>query len=407
MAYPFTPSEKWDVHTHTTLSPKTYDQLARFSHYQDFVRVKAQTGGQCSACLVDSDGKTLRQIEDNAFTAPTRLRDCDKHGVTTQVISPTPMMIPDGIGNVADAAEICKILNDDNAAIAAHAPKRFVALGALPMNDADLAIAELTRIKHDLRMAGVEILSNIGGRDLDDPAFFPVFEAAADMGMAVFVHPWGGFMSPVDTRLQPRMNPNRNWRPWLMGMGLETALAFDAMRSGGVHERLPNLRVLYAHGGGVFPPLLGRMEHGAYCRPDLFEDASNQTPYQAVRDCQIFTDTLTHNPWVLMSLIQTLGTHRVAMGSDYPYPLGEIDPFDAATNLDARGMPCPYDRPKGIYPGHMVEHLPQTAGDQAAAWAHFPWMQPDNTDGVRDLPYLTSAQKQQILSETAKDWLGV
>src|SRR6185436_8947045 len=100
------------------------------------------------------------------------------------------------------------------------------------------------------------------------------FEAAAEMNMAVFIHPWGGFMSPVEERLKKRMNGDRNWRPWLIGMGMETALAFDSMRCGAVHERLPKLRVMYAHGGGVFPALLGRLDHGSWCRPDLFKNAS-------------------------------------------------------------------------------------------------------------------------------------
>ena len=85
-------------------------------------------------------------------------------------------------------------------------------------------------------------------------------------------------MTPVEERLKHRMNAGRNWRPWLVAMGMETALAFDAMRSGGIHERLPKLRVLYAHGGGVFPTLLGRLEHGAYCRPDLFRRRRARIP---------------------------------------------------------------------------------------------------------------------------------
>lgn len=408
MGYPYKPAEKWDVHTHTTTSPDTYEPLAKFSHYAGFIRIRAHETQPCCAQMVDHEGNVQRVIEDNAYDGAARIRDCDAHGVTKQVLSPTPMMIPDYVDDAADAAEICKILNDDNAATVAKFPDRFTAIGALPMRFPDLAIQEMHRIRESLGMRGFEINSNINGRDLDDPEFFPVFQAAEDLGMAIFVHPWGGFMMPVEERLKRRMNPALNWRPWLLGMGLETGLAFDAMRCGRVHERLPKLRVLYAHGGGVFPALLGRLEHGAYCRPDLFAEASDMDPYQTVQDCGVYTDTLTHNPWVLEMLVRTMGAKRVALGSDYPYPLGEIDPFDADSGLDPKGNACPYPRTKGIYPGHMIEHLPTDDGEAERAWDHFNWLPRKNPSGEdRRLPCLDDKRKQRILSGTAKAWLGI
>lgn len=389
MSIPFKIEEKWDVHTHTTLSPETYRALERFSQYDDFVRIRAHTTKPCCAEMVNSKGEVQRVIEDNAYDGQARIHDCDRHGVKVQVLSPTPMMIPDYVDNSKDAAEICKILNDDNMRLVNEFPDRFVAIGALPMRYPDLAIKEMARIK-EMGMRGIEINSNINGMDLDDPLLFPIFQAAADIDMAIFVHPWGGFMSPTEERLSKRMRPDLNWRPWLLGMGFETGLAFDAMRSGGVHERLPNLRVLYAHGGGVFPSLLGRLEHGAYSRPDLFEKASSKTPWDTVKDCGVYTDSLTHNPWALDMLIQMMGSNRIAMGSDYPYPLGEMDPFDK----------------KGIYPGHMVEHLPGPDTDMKEAWKHFNWLSQDNAEGVRDLPRLKDGQKENILRNTARTWLG-
>ncbi len=389
MPYPFKPQEKWDVHTHTTLSPETFEPLARFGHYADFVRVRAHETKPCCAEMVNGKGEVQRIIADNAYDGVARITDCDHHHVSMQVLYPTPMMITDYVDDAADAAEICKILNDDNARLVSAFPDRFVAIGALPMRFPDLAVKELERIKA-LDMRGVEINSNINGMDLDDPLLFPVFEAAARLDMAVFIHPWGGFMMPTEERLKRRMHADLNWRPWLLGMGLETGLAFDAMRSGRVHERLPDLRVLYAHGGGVFPALLGRLEHGAYARPDLFESASKQSPWQTIKECGVYTDTLTHSPWALQMLVEMMGSARVAMGSDYPYPLGELDPFEA----------------KGIYPGHMIEHLPGPESDMDVAWRHFPWLSPENADGARDLPRFSDVQKRNMLSETAKEWLG-
>jgi len=342
--------EKWDVHTHTVTSPETYEALSRFTHYADFIRVRAHATKPCCADMVNSKGEVQREVEQNAYDGAVRVKECDAHGVTVQVLSPTPMMIPD-YADAADAAEICKILNDDNAATVAKFPKRFQAIGALPMQDADRAIKELERIKK-LGMRGIEVNSNINGVDLDDAKLFPIFAAAEQMGIAVFIHPWGGFMTPVEERLKKRMN--RNWRPWLLGMGLETALAFDALRCGGVHERLPKLRVMYAHGGGAFPAMLGRLTHGAACRPDLFKEASKLSPYDAVKQCGVYVDSLVHDANVLHMLIAQMGVERIAMGSDYPYPLGEMD-----------------------YPGKLIEHLD-----------------------------ITDMQRQRLLCGTAKEWLG-
>jgi aminocarboxymuconate-semialdehyde decarboxylase len=403
--YPHQPVEKWDVHTHTTLPPHTCEALARFGNYADFIRVRAHATKPTCAELVNHRGQVQRVVSHTAYDAAARLIDCDSHGVTMQVLSPTPMMIPDYVDQPADAAEICRILNDANAEIVARHPSRFVALAALPMMFADLAIQEMERVRR-LGMRGIEINSNVHGLELSDPRFLPIFESAQDMNMAVFVHPWAGFMIPTEERLLQRMHANHNWRPWLVAMGMETALAFDALRSGGVHERLTKLRVLYAHGGGVFPALLGRLEHGAYCRPDLFQQASRKDPYQTVRDCGVYTDALTHDPWVLQMLVHTLGAGRVAMGSDYPYPLGELDPFDGERGGDTNGNVCPYPNPKGIYPGHMIEHLPSCEDDMADAWQHFHWLPRHNIDGQRSLPMLSLAQKKQLLSGTAKEWLG-
>jgi aminocarboxymuconate-semialdehyde decarboxylase len=404
---PFQPQEKWDVHTHTTLSPDTFESLERFaSQYAHFVRVRAHSTKPCCAEMVNGRGEVQRVIEDDAYHGPSRVEACDRHGVTVQVLSPTPMMIPDYVDNAQNALDICRILNDDNLRLVAQFPQRFVGMGALPMRFPDKAVQELERLK-TLGFKGVEINSNVNGEDLDAPEFFGVFEAANDLGMAIFVHPWAGFMFPSEAPLKARMKATRNWRPWLAAMPLETALAFDSLVRGRVHERLPGLRVLYAHGGGTFPALLGRLEHGSYCRPDLFGGCSPSDMWSTVKDCGIYTDTLTHSPWALKMLVDLMGSRYLALGSDYPYPLGEIDPFDACTSKDPKGNLCPYHRTKNIYPGHLIEHLPTGAEEMEAAWEHFHWLPKENSDGRRKLPLLSTEQKENMLHRTAKDWLGI
>lgn len=406
-SYPFKPTEKWDVHTHTTLSPHTFEKLEKFaSTYADFVRVRAHKAKPCCAEMINGNGEVVRVIEDDAYSGEARLKACDRDGVTVQVLSPTPMMIPDYVDNPQDAATICQILNDDNQRLVEAFPDRFVAIGALPMLHPKEAIKELERLQA-IGMEGVEINSNVNGHDLDDPRFFPIFEACAEMNFGVFIHPWGGFMKPKEDHLKERMHASRNWRPWLTAMPLETALAFDSLVRGMVHERLPHLRVLYAHGGGTFPALLGRLEHGAYCRPDIFMEQSDRDVWSIINECGVYTDTLTHNPWALNMLVELLGSSRLALGSDYPYPLGEIDPFDEETLEDPKQNKCPYCHTKNIYPGHMVEHLPNGPEQSDLAWDYFNWIPRSNPTENRTLPRLTVEEKENILHRTAKVWLGI
>lgn len=401
-----------DVHAHTTNTPEMADRIenvvAGFGRYS----YATSEGCACGAKLVDGNGNVQRKIEENAYDAATRDHECaHTPGNARQVISPTPMQLPDagGIEDVQKATEICRLLNEGNAAMVAKFPERFPTfLAAVPLGaDVPAAIKEMARAKAD-GAHGIALNSNINGRDLDDPAFFPLFEAASETGMAVFIHPWAGFMMPGEEGLKTRMNPGRDWLPWLVGMPTETAIAFNAMYNGGVHERLPKLKVLYVHGGGAIPALLGRLEHGKYCRPDLFKGRSTQTPYETIQKCGVYVDSLTHNPWAFELLLNTFGPERIAVGSDYPYPLGEMEPYDAKTGKDNLGNDCPYAQRKGIFPGHMAMNLPEKGADMHAAFDHFNWL-PRTLPGGKELvlPTLSEAERQRILSGTAKEWLGL
>ena len=133
--------------------------------------------------------------------------------------------------------------------------------------------------------------------------------------MAVFVHPW-------DMMGQQKMQ--KYWLPWLVGMPAETSLAICSMIFGGVFERLPNLRVAFAHGGGSFPATIGRIEHGFNCRPDLVAVDNNVNPREYLG--KFWLDSLVHDEKTLNSIIDLVGSGRVALGSDYPFPLGETEP---------------------------------------------------------------------------------
>ena len=163
--------------------------------------------------------------------------------------------------------------------------------------------------------SSIQIGSHVNGANLDDPALFPVFEAAAALGAAVFVHPW---------EMLGRDRMGKYWLPWLVGMPAETALAICSVIFGGVLERLPELRIGFAHGGGGFPFSLGRIEHGFKVRPDLCATESSTPPRDMVR--RFYVDSLVHDEDALRSLIQLVGENAIALGSDYPFGMGDARP---------------------------------------------------------------------------------
>ncbi|MBI5647072.1 MAG: amidohydrolase [Ignavibacteriae bacterium] len=306
-----------DVHTHI-LPPDWPDLKARYG-YGGFVQLEHHGPG-CAHMLLD--GKHFRTIEANSWDPAARLVDCARTAVDVQVLSTVPVMFsywarPD------DALDLSKLLNDHIASVVAEHPRRFIGLGTVPLQSASHAIAELERCVRELGLAGIEIGSHVNEWNLDDPALFPVFEAAADLGAAVFVHPW-------DMMGQDRMR--RYWLPWLVGMPAETSLAICSMIFGGVLERLPALRVAFAHGGGSFPATLGRIEHGFRVRPDLCAVDNTVNPREYLG--RIWFDSLVHDPDMLRHLVRLAGEDYVILGSDYPFPLGEAEPGALIRSID-------------------------------------------------------------------------
>ncbi|MDQ7049119.1 MAG: amidohydrolase family protein [Enterobacterales bacterium] len=188
-------------------------------------------------------------------------------------------------------------------------------LSTIPLQSPKLAIKELERCVNDLGLAGVQIGSHVNDWNLNAPELFDIFEAAQDLGASIFVHPW----DMMGTQQMPDY-----WLPWLVGMPAETSLAICSTIFGGIFERLPKLKVAFAHGGGSFPSTIGRIEHGFDCRPDLVAKDNPINPRNYLD--KIYLDTLVHDPKMLHYLIELFGADRLALGSDYPLPLGELEP---------------------------------------------------------------------------------
>ena len=260
------------------------------------------------------DDKVFREIEENCWDPEIRIKESNEVGVDIQVLSTIPVMFSYW-AKPENTYDLSRYLNDHIAGVVDRYPTRFMGLGTLPMQSADLAIKELERCVNELGLQGVEIGTHIDELNLDDSQLYPVFEAAQELDASIFVHPWD---------MMGRERMPKYWLPWLVGMPAETSLAICSMIFGGIFEKLPKLKVCFAHGGGSFPSTIGRIEHGFKVRPDLCAIDNNINPKKYLG--RFWLDSLVHDEMAMKYIIDLIGEDKIVMGSDYPFPLGEHHP---------------------------------------------------------------------------------
>ena len=304
-----------DIHCH--LGIPAGDALIQARHpgpppgINDFTSPKTTQVNQAQFAAI---GRTLNTVDQ-------RLTDMDRLGIDVQALSPSPGQYfyfadPD-VGRLAARA-----VNDGIAAAVAGHPDRFVGMGTVPLQNGQMAIEEMRRCVRDLDLRGIEINSNVNGRDLHAEELRPFFAAAEELGVLLFIHPLGFTHAH---RMRDYYFNN------LIGNPLESTLAVGHLIFGGVLDRFPGLRICVAHGGGYLPGYWGRMDHGWRARADCSEHCRNP-PSSYLR--KLWLDTLVFDPDELDALVRTHGADRLCLGTDYPFDMSEPDPIGFHGRLD-------------------------------------------------------------------------
>jgi aminocarboxymuconate-semialdehyde decarboxylase len=274
--------------------------------------------------VVEMDGKQIRSAIAEFVNVDAILATQEQAGVNQVVLSPwVPLLYYDA--EPADGVTRARIQNDALAALVRAQPDRIAALGALPLQDPELAATELRALMADGRLRGAEIAASVGGQFLGDDAFEPFWAAAEETGALVFVHPTTrSFDAPVFTE-------HYLWNA--VGNPLETTVTAAHLVMTGTMERHPSLRVLLAHGGGAILALRGRLRHAHSFQPQA-RSRLVESPEDSLR--RFFYDTVVHDAGLLRSLVETVGADRVLLGSDHPFDMGDLRPAETvrAAQLD-------------------------------------------------------------------------
>lgn len=270
-------------------------------------------------------GNVYRTVSERAWSASRRIEDMDPMGLAVQAISPMPELLSYWMAPKA-AAQLLRYMNEQIAEMAALSGGRLVGMGAVPLQDLDLALAELDHVADRLGFKAIEVGSNINGKAVGSPEFAPFFAACAEKGVAVFVHalkPAG-----VDRLVGPdKLLP-------ALAYPTDVGLAAASVLTSNLIGRHPHLKLAFSHGGGTLASLLPRLEQARQVFPAL-RDAMPESPSDQAR--RLFYDTLVFDAPTLKHLVDRFGASQLMIGTDYPFAFHDARPVDsiAAAILDA------------------------------------------------------------------------
>ena len=308
---------KIDIHTH--IIPDNLPDFTKKFGYEGFVRLDKKNESEADMILFNEN---FRTINCNCWNHQVRLNEMKDSNIDVQVISPIPIMFSYW-ADPNDALEVSKFINDFIALVCSNNPKKFIGLGTVPMQSTKHAIKELERCKKELNLPGIEIGTNINDINLNNEKFYDFYEACQDLSMSIFIHPW---------QMMGMSKMKKYWLPWLVGMPAETSRAICSLIFGGIFEKFPKLRIAFAHGGGNFFYNLGRIEQGFIQRPDLCAVNNNINPKEYLN--KFYVDSLVHSTESFKFLFNKIGSENIALGSDYPFRLGEQIPGSIINKID-------------------------------------------------------------------------
>jgi aminocarboxymuconate-semialdehyde decarboxylase len=193
------------------------------------------------------------------------------------------------------------------------------------MQSPDAAVDEMERVMSTAGMVGVSVGTHVGGLNWDEPDLFPVLEGAEHLQALVFIH-------PAASRLKDAL-PRYHMRNFVANP-TETTIAIGSLIFGGILDRLPNLRLLFAHGGGYACWAYARFDHGHRVRAEAREHIT-RLPSDYLSS--MWYDSLVHGYSNLRRLIDVVGVDRVVLGTDFPADMGQPDPVAWIEGSDLSG----------------------------------------------------------------------
>jgi len=323
-----------DVHAH--LLPRS--AIAAAESGTDWFGSRIETDSFGRPEIVTGDYRVSMGGPAHWESVEQRITKMDATGVDRQVISLNPILFRYYL-DPGDAIECSKAVNDEIAGMVAAHPDRFAGFGTLPMQDSTAAVGELERVMSTAGLVGVSVGTHVGGLNWDEPALFPVLEAAEQSQALVFVH-------PAASRLKEAL-PRYHMRNFIANP-TETTIAIGSIIFGGILDRLPGLRLLFAHGGGYACWAYARFDHGHQVRTEAREHIARlPSDYLSA----LWYDSLVHGYGNLRRLIDVVGVDRVVLGTDFPADMGQPDPVAWIEGSDLS------DAEKGAVLGTNAERL--------------------------------------------------
>jgi aminocarboxymuconate-semialdehyde decarboxylase len=339
------PTQTIDVHAHI-LTEETIRLLQREAPN---VAPKLSDVDDHFATL-DVAGSAYRQFPRGGWDLERRLRDMAASHVDMQVLSVCPQTFLYAQPPELTAA-FARIQNEELARLVNAHPDRFLAIATVPMQAPKLAADELRHAMRTLGLRGMQIGSNVAGKNLDDPELEPVWATAAELGAFILLHPIN--VAGMDRLGSYYLNN-------LIGNPLDTTIAAACLVFSGVLERHPSLKICLAHGGGFVPYQAGRFLHGWHVRAEPKRKLPKPPTDSLAR---FYFDTIVHSPEVLQLLVGHVGADRVLLGSDYPFDMGAPEGVQ-----QIRGSSIPPAEQSTIL-GGLARRLLRAADDTASARA--------------------------------------